>query len=268
MPIAEVNGIEIYYEVHGKGSPLILICGFTNNSETWESELVDSLSKHHTLILFDNRDTGRSTKPSLEYSIKTMADDLEGLLKVINVQKAHIFGHSMGGMIAQEFALNFPEKVNRLVLGCTSCGGNKFVASKEVMDFMQNLSEGIFPKMSRDEYVEYLFRFAYSPTFLKKNKESLVKRLVKTKYPSTPNTFIRHTQAVLKFDTFNRLDGIKQPTLLLHGEEDDWVIPYNSKILHRRIPDSKLIMIKDAGHVFIVEARKQVVKIMLDFLSE
>jgi pimeloyl-ACP methyl ester carboxylesterase len=268
MPIAKVNGIEIFYDIHGEGVPLVLICGFTNSSETWESDLIYSLSKQFKLISFDNRDTGRSTRSSSDYTIKTMANDLASLLEKINVPRAHIFGHSMGGMIAQELVLNYPEKVNRLVIGCTWCGGNKFVASKEVMDFMQNLSDGIFPEMSRNEYVEYLLRFAYSPTFLKKNKESLVKRLINIKYPSTPDTFIKHAQAISKFDTFDKLNGIKQPTLILHGEEDDWVIPYNSKILHRNIPDSKLIMIKDAGHVFIVEAREQVVKVMLDFLSE
>jgi pimeloyl-ACP methyl ester carboxylesterase len=268
MPIAEVNGIEIYYEIKGEGIPLALICGFTASSETWEKEFLEALSKHHELLLFDNRGTGRSTKPAEEYSIKTMADDLAGLMDEINLTKANVMGGSMGGTIAQEFALNYPDKVMKLILGCTTVGGRKFVASKEIFELLQNLSHGIFPDMSREQYVDYFMELIYSPKFLKKNKENILERLINNKHPSPAETWVKHAQAVVNFDTVDRVGEIRKPTLILHGDEDDFIAPYNSMILHRRIADSKLVTFSNAGHVFHVEAREQVVKIMLDYLSE
>jgi pimeloyl-ACP methyl ester carboxylesterase len=268
MPIAEVNGIEIYYEIKGEGTPLALLCGFTLSSDTWEAELINQLADHHKLVLFDYRGTGRSAKPAEEYSIKTMADDLAGLLDTIKIRGTHVFGHSMGGIVAQEFALNHPDKVMKLILGCTYCGGKKNVSSRMVFDLFEDLSEGSFPEMPRDEFLDFFLGLAYSSNFLKENKENIIERLFENKYPSPPDTWIKHAKAVMNFDNFERLGEIKKPTLIIHGEEDDFVAPYNSKILHRKIPDSKLVTLKDAGHVFIVEAREKAVKLIIDYLSE
>jgi pimeloyl-ACP methyl ester carboxylesterase len=268
MPIAKVNGIEIYYEIKGEGSPLALLCGFTLSSDTWEAELIKQLAGRHKLVLFDNRGTGRSTKPVEEYSIKTMADDLAGLLDEINIPGTHVYGHSMGGLIAQEFALNHSDKVMKLVLGCTYCGGKKNVTSREVFDLFQNLSRGKFPEMPQEELIDYFLRLAYSPNYLRDNRENIIKRLIKNKYPSPPDTWVKHAMAVTSFDASERIGEIKKPTLILHGEEDDFIAPYNSKILNRNIPDSKLVTLKDAGHTFIVEAREKAVKLILGFLSE
>lgn len=123
MPRVKVDDIEIFYEMQGEGAPLVLIMGWTASSESWDPQLVEELSRFYTVIVFDNRGTGRSDKPDLEYSIEMMTDDVAGLLEAINIQKAHVLGFSMGGMIAQELALRYPEKVSSLILCGTSCGG-------------------------------------------------------------------------------------------------------------------------------------------------
>ncbi len=126
MPTAKVGDINIYYESHGDGEALLLIMGYGQYSAHWAT-LIPPLSQEYRVISFDNRGTGRSDKPDIPYTMKMMADDAKGLLDAIGIDSAHVFGISMGGMIAQELALNYPDKVISLILGCTLCGGTKAI---------------------------------------------------------------------------------------------------------------------------------------------
>ena len=126
MAKVSVNGCELYYEVHGQGDPLVLIMGLRRNVEWWYRQ-IPALSEKFQVIAFDNRGAGRSDKPAMEYSIRLFADDTAGLMDALDISEARILGISMGGYIAQELALNYPTKVNSLVLGCTGCGGDRAV---------------------------------------------------------------------------------------------------------------------------------------------
>ncbi len=145
MTIAHVNGIDIYFEIHGSGPPLVLIMGLRRNAEWWWRQIPE-LSKHFTVIAFDNRGAGRSDKPETDYSIRLFADDTAGLMEFLNIPRAHILGISMGGYIAQEFAINYPDKVNGLILGCTSCGGNRAVSMSEDRIEKFQAIEGLTPE--------------------------------------------------------------------------------------------------------------------------
>ena len=123
MQKVKVDDIEIYYELHGEGAPLVMIMGWGRSSGSWGFNLIGKLSKFHRVIIFDNRGTGRSEKPDIEYSMGIMTYDDAGLMDVINVPKAHVLGISIGGFIAQELALDYPEKILSLILCSTSCGG-------------------------------------------------------------------------------------------------------------------------------------------------
>ncbi len=127
MATARVNGIEIYYEAHGVGDPLLLIMGLGANTTNWWAQVPD-LSAAFRVITFDNRGAGRSTKPNESYSIAQMADDTAGLLDALEVDSAHVFGMSMGGMIALQYALRHPERTRALVLGGTMTGGSGAVS--------------------------------------------------------------------------------------------------------------------------------------------
>jgi pimeloyl-ACP methyl ester carboxylesterase len=122
MPTAKVGDINIYYEIHGKGEPLVLIYGYVGHSGLWFRQ-IPTLSKKYRVIAFDNRGIGQSDKPDIPYTMAMMAADIAGLLDIIGIDAAHVFGISMGGMIAQHFALNYPQRVISLILGCTYCGG-------------------------------------------------------------------------------------------------------------------------------------------------
>jgi 3-oxoadipate enol-lactonase len=127
MPTKKVGDINIYYEIHGKGEPLVLIMGYGLSSAAW-SPVLPALAQKYKVITFDNRGAGKSDKPDGPYTMDMMAGDLAGLLDAIRIKAAHIFGISMGGMIAQHFALRYPERVRSLILGCTTCGGSHGVA--------------------------------------------------------------------------------------------------------------------------------------------
>ena len=138
MPKAKINDVEMYYEVHGEGIPLAMISGYSGNIDDWDHlvPVVGTLSKHFKVITLDNRGTGRSSKPEGPYSIKTMADDVAVLLDYLEIEKTHVLGSSMGGMIAQELALRHKDKVDALVLVCTTPGGEAYQISgqREVLE--------------------------------------------------------------------------------------------------------------------------------------
>src|SRR5215510_10452285 len=123
MPTARIGDIRLHYTTRGQGEPLLLIMGYRGSGCMWGEELITLLSRSFQVIYFDNRGTGLSDKPDTLYTVPMMADDAAGLLRHLGIRRAHVFGVSMGGMIAQELALRHPQLVQRLILGCTSCGG-------------------------------------------------------------------------------------------------------------------------------------------------
>jgi pimeloyl-ACP methyl ester carboxylesterase len=123
VPKAKINDINIYYDVHGDGFPLVMVMGFLGNADCWDPRMLPALSDKFKVIMFDNRGAGRTDVSDKEFSIKLLAEDTVGLMDVLNVPKAHVLGTSMGGMIAQELALNYPGRVEKLILTATFCGG-------------------------------------------------------------------------------------------------------------------------------------------------
>lgn len=145
MEQVEVRDLSVCCELTGEGYPLVLIMGFSANMDWWDPELVDDLSKEFRVLAFDNRGAGRTVTPDEgEFTMELLADDTVALMDTLGVEKAHIVGMSMGGMIAQELALKYPEKVDKLVLGCTNCGGEQSVPpSREVLQTMMDRSGGV-----------------------------------------------------------------------------------------------------------------------------
>ena len=127
MQYADVNGIKIAYGVRGSGPPLVLIMGYRLSSLAWPLDFVDALAERFTVVLFDNRGTGTSDKPTFGYEISNMARDVSGLLDHLGIARANVLGYSMGGAIAQEFVRQFPDRVLGLVLCATMCGGPRAV---------------------------------------------------------------------------------------------------------------------------------------------
>ena len=252
----------MYYEIHGKGEPLVLIQGLMGNSDLWWQE-IPAFSKEYLVIAFDNRGAGQSDAPDIPYTIKMFADDLAGLLSAIGIKSAHIYGHSMGGMISQEFALSYPKMVISLILGGTS-SGVLLARPSDTSDSRNIMSQ---TTQSPEEHARDVVRTCVTPEFVKKNPEMIQEYMRQLlKHPASSGGGMRQREAIQNArSTYERLPEIKAPTMVIHGDADQAVSVENSRILAARIPNAELVIFKNAGHVFI-ETKDEVNRAVLDFL--
>jgi len=249
MPKQDVNGIEIYYETHGQGEPLVLIMGLRRNVGWWYRQIF-TLSKHFKILVFDNRGAGRTDKPKMDYSIQLFADDTAGLMETLRIREANILGVSMGGYIAQELALNYPGRVKRLVLACTGPGGEKAVPASPERLKKFTANEGLTPEDILKKDMDIYF----SDEYFAKNQEKLEEFIkISLRYYQPLDAFERQFAACLRHDTVNRLSRIDVPTLILTGDDDPLVPPENSKILSALIPRSELVFFPGKRHCFFIE---------------
>lgn len=263
MPTIKVNGINIYYEIHGKGFPLVMISGIGADVNWLPSEMLDSYSQNFKTIIFDNRGSGRTDKPDIPYSIQMMANDTIGLMDALNIEKAHIIGMSMGGFIAQEIAITYPERVEKLVLCSTNCGGSKQVLpSNEVIQKMTTPRDS-----TPEEWIDVIFSLGFTDDDYKNNPDFIksYKQRVMEFFPPL-DSLQRQTLANMGFSSGMRLKKIKAPTLIMHGKEDIMTPPENAEILAKRIPHAKLVMLENVGHfLFQPEIVSNTIN---DFLTE
>ncbi len=249
MTRAHVNDIDIYFEIHGTGPPLVLIMGLRRNAEWWYLQ-VPELSKHFTVIIFDNRGAGRSDKPEMDYSIRLFADDTVGLMDSLGISKAHILGISMGGFIAQELAINYPDKVDGLILGCTSCGGSKAVMMSEERIERFKANEGLTPEQILRKDMDLYF----SERFIRQHPERIEEFVnISLRYYQPADAFFRQFNACLKHDTVDRASEISSPTLIMTGDDDLLVPSENSLILKQLIPKADLELFAGCRHCFFME---------------
>jgi len=263
MEKIRVGDVDICYQVIGSGDPLVMIMGLTANMDWWDPELLDQLSSRYRLLLFDNRGAGRTAAPEGEFSIGQLANDTAGLMEAVGFDHANVLGISMGGMIAQELVLNHPEKVDRLVLCATFCGGEKTVyADREVLMKMVDRSGTpeqqvrktmtlLFPEHWLGEHEEYFQEFF--------SRYSIA--------PVTEENAMRQFMATVKFDTYDRLPTVQKPTLVACGTEDVLIPPENSRIIADQIPEARLVQFEGAGHGFINQCRPKFASLLTDFLE-
>lgn len=263
MPTVRVNDINLYYDTHGEGIPLVLIMGLRRNLEWWYCQ-IPSLSKVFKVIVFDNRGAGRSDKPEMEYSIPFFADDTAGLMEALGIRSAHVLGISMGGYIAQELALKYPDKVKSLILGCTGCGGRRAVPMSEerMIKFMANKD------LSPEEILRKDMDIYFSDRFIEAHPEKVREFVnISLRYYQPKEAFFRQFEACRRHDTADRLGGIKAPVLVLTGDDDPLVPPNNSLILKELIPYSTLSVFPHRRHCFFIEEAERFNREAVEFIT-
>lgn len=258
MPKEMLNGINIFYEQKGEGFPLILIMGLSGNLDWWPDQLVDALAAHYQVIMFDNRGAGRSDVPVGNYDISLFSEDTLALMDALGIKKAHVMGVSMGGMIAQELTLRHPERVEKLILGCTNCGpGHSIPAGPEVLAALMRGSAD----------TEGFLKTLFAPEYLRENPEKIQAFLRKYSMAPIKNEgFMGQIGAIMRFDSFDRLSEITAPVLVLAGGEDILIPAGNSDILVDNIPGAKLKVYPKCGHGFIDQVWQQVYQDLMTFL--
>jgi pimeloyl-ACP methyl ester carboxylesterase len=261
MRTSSRDGIGIAYEVRGDGPPLLLLNHLGASRLGWRDEFLDDLSRSFTLVLPDHRGTGASDKPRSAWSIRDLAFDNLGVLDALGVSRAHLLGLSMGGAIAQELILCAPERVDRLILVGTFCGWPHAVRPEpSVMELLQPGSDRSLAEQIRRSLPAY-----YSPGFIRRNEDYLVALTMRATRDTPPATLLRHSEAVDSFDTYDRLPGVRQPTLVLHGVADAVIPSRNAEILVARLPHAVLRLMPDVGHIPTTEEPELTARLVREF---
>ena len=261
MPYIDSNGIKIYYEVYGEGKPVVLISGLGSTLESWATQ-VPIYSKKFKVVVFDNRGIGKSDKPDEPYTIEQMADDTIGILDQLKIKKAHFVGKSMGGMITQWIGIKYPERVNKLVIGCSSASRDE--VGNEILNLGREIATKIGPKAG---WLTALF-LGYNREYIEDNFESIMNNLNSIPEDKTAiKGYLNQSYGCENHNTTELLQKIKAKTLIIYGERDFITSSRRSRELGKLIPDSISKEFSGVGHGFWREKQKEVDKLVLDFLS-
>ncbi|MGH7354582.1 MAG: alpha/beta fold hydrolase [Candidatus Rokuibacteriota bacterium] len=263
MPKVRVGDIGLHYIEHGRGDPLLLVMGFGGDHLAWGFQ-VPAFAARHRVIAFDNRGVGQTDAPDAPYSTRVMADDAVGLLDALGIERAHVLGVSMGGMIAQELALNHPGRVRTLQLHCTYARPDGYILA--LVDAWCRVRT----TFDQEHALRTIALWLFAPATYNERPE-LVETLLQTAlanpHPQSVTGFLRQGDAVRAHDTLDRLEKLRCPTLVSVAEDDILVPPRFTRELAARIPGAELRTIPGAGHVYFWERPEVFNEICLDFIA-
>ncbi len=262
MKTVQIDDIEIAYRELGRGYPLVLIMGYSATMDMWDPIALKDLSRKYRVIIFDNRGMGKSTASDKKFTIELFADDTAHFMEKIGVERAHVLGYSMGTGIAQELALNYPEKVNKLILYAADCGGSQAIPpSPEVMSQLTDTSGDAKQRQIR------LIRLMFPEKWLKDTPDYR-KLMPNVRETSLAENIDRQTSAMEEWQgCYERLPMIAQDTLLITGTEDILTPPANSLSMVQRIPRAWLVQLDGGGHGLMYQRPKDFARILLMFLE-
>jgi pimeloyl-ACP methyl ester carboxylesterase len=259
MSLVENRGAKIYWDVQGQGEAVLLIMGLGWASNMWHRTR-PVLTERYRTIAFDNRGAGRSDVPHGPYSIALLASDAAAVLDASGVERAHVLGVSMGGMIAQEFALQYPKRVRSLILGCTAAGGPRAVqADAQAIQLLFRRDPD--PAVRAKAAVPFIYD---SGTPRERIDQDLA--VLREWYPH-PEGYTAQLQAIMAWEADSRLTHITAPTLVIHGENDRLDPAANGRLIAERIPGAGLVVLPNASHIFMTDQPAAAHQAFLELLS-
>jgi 3-oxoadipate enol-lactonase len=260
MAFIENRGAKIYWDERGQGAPILLIMGLGYPSDMW-FRTRPVLDQHYRTIALDNRGVGRSSMPEGPYPIETMASDALAVLDAAGVDRAHVFGISMGGMIAQELTLQHPDRVRSLLLGCTACGGPLAVRAEQEATKMLTARGEMTPEQAAEAAIPFIYDAATPRTIIDEDLN------VRRPWFPRGEAYRAQLAGIFAWEAYSRLDRIKAPTLVIHGENDRLVPPGNGELIAQRISGSQLVILKKASHIFPADQPAAAHEAILNFLA-
>jgi pimeloyl-ACP methyl ester carboxylesterase len=267
MPKLNAGAVSIDYELRGEGPALLMINGFRRSRVVWLEGVLKPLAERFQLILMDNRGTGQSDKPRDGYGIEAFADDCAGVIAGLGLPRAHVFGVSMGGMIAQRLATRHPQKVHGLALGCTNCGrGGSILPEKRIGELLRLVPNDTIDAREvarRQEEAYYMPGFRNSQRTVIEGLYDLVNQ-----NPTPPHAVQGHLKAIDAFDACADLPRIKAPTLVISGDGDPLIPAENSRLIASRIPGAQLVLLPDASHFFWIEKPRETADALIHFFGK
>ena len=261
MPYTESNGVKIYYEDYGKGETIVLISGLGSPLGSWDTQ-IPIYSKNFRVIVFDNRGVGRSEVTEPGFTIEDMADDTVGLLDSLNVSSASFIGKSMGGMITQWIGIKHPDRVNKLVIGCSSASRD------EVGDFLLRSGRDVAVKAGMKTVWATSIFFGYTRDYIENNIESIKSSLDEIpEDDSALKGYIGQSRACEGHHSIDKINLIGADTLVMYGDRDLIMSPQKSLEMAEKMQNCELRCFKGVGHGFWRERQKEVDETVLGFLS-
>ncbi|TFF84974.1 MAG: alpha/beta hydrolase [Promethearchaeota archaeon] len=272
---AILDDIKLCYQEFGKGHPIILIHGIGGKKETWIAQ-IEELKKDFHLIIFDLRGVGKSDRPNVPYTMQMLANDVKGLMDFLKLTSAHIIGRSLGGMIAQYFALLYPQYVDKLVLMTTNPQVPDDQAAKLIkqgrIEEIRHLKEN--PEKTFWKNARILFHKDFRKA-LKQNPEKtfydsfsaqdLIEETIKN--PSTPIDIENLSNTLRSHNIIDKIHKITKETLLISGSHDRLTPKSSMMEIHKRIPNSRIEVIKKSGHFLHLSRAPKVNKLLIEFLK-
>ncbi|MFO1323103.1 MAG: alpha/beta hydrolase [Burkholderiales bacterium] len=262
MPSLRNGDVDLWYDVRGTGAPLLLVAGLAADSAFW-LPVMDALAAQRRVIVVDNRGSGRTTPPDAATGIAAMADDCAALVRHLRLPKVDVAGHSMGGMIAQDFAIRHPELADRVVLASTA----PFVSARN-NDLFASWA-AFFESLDRASWFRNLYYWVLSSRFFdnRVSVEALVKMAAVYPYQQTPQALRNQVAAIAKFDSRGALSSLRARTLVLAGTEDLLFTTAESAAFAKSIPHATFVAVEGAAHSFPAEAPQDFTRNVLGFLA-
>ena len=260
MPTIRLRDIEVHYREEGTGFPLVLIHGLNGDSTGWAA-VMPEFARHYRTIAPDVRGHGASGKPEMPYSIKQFSQDLLEFLQELKIQQAHLLGLSMGGAIAQQFALEHPERVKCLILVSTF----SYIDPPLYGAFnrlRQSLSEGGYPA-----FFDEVVKLAFTSEFVSANAASIAELKERRIKINSPIAIGHATDACMAFNLKGKISQISHPTLIISGREDLFTPIHLSEQIHRSIRGSEWKIMEEVGHNLYIEKPSGMAQIVLEFLG-
>jgi pimeloyl-ACP methyl ester carboxylesterase len=264
MATARINEVQLYYEVHGTGVPLLLVAGLASDSQSWQP-ILGALARQHCVITLDNRGVGRTRPSEHSFSIEQLADDCMGLISYLGLASVHLLGHSMGGFVAQACALRYPAAVASLLLAGTAlCNSQRNTAL--FGDWAAYLEAG----MDRQLWFSNFFYWIFSRRFFEHEAtvQEALRLAIDYPYPQSTAAFRKQVQALAGFNSLEALPTITAKTMVMCGKEDLLFPPEESAQLAQAIPGARLALIEQAAHALHVEKPQAFTECVLQFLAQ
>lgn len=251
MPFASNGAAKLHWESFGTGPAVLLIAGQGMTGAAWWSS-IPILQRSFRVIVYDHRDTGRSSRSTFPYSVVQLAQDAVAVLDAAEEDRAHVYGVSLGSLVAQELALRYPDRVRRLVLGASSAGG--FAAYKPSASSFAQTFLVRAGAMGAEEAQWAAVPYTYARRTRRSHPERIAEDIEhRLSAPPEALAYLHQAAAVAAHDAYERLNTLVAPTLVVHGEEDVFIPPANAVVLAERIPGAQLRLWPDAAHMYMID---------------
>jgi 3-oxoadipate enol-lactonase len=260
MPKIPVRDMDVNYVEAGTGFPLVLVHGLNGDSTGW-ALVMPEFAKYYRTVAPDVRGHGGTSKPDIPYSVKQFSEDLFEFFQKLNLDQAHILGLSMGGAIAQQFALDHPERIRSLVLVSTFSYIDP-VAERAFLRLRRSLEMGGYPA-----FFDEVVKLAFTPEYVAANAKGIADLKEKRIQLNSPAAIGRATDALMAFDLKEEISRISLPTLIISGKEDEFTPIHLAEQIHHAIKGSEWKILEGVGHNLYIEKPSEMARIVLDFLA-